>query len=68
MVDKTSWFRITAFSPSEYVRDRIKKGALVFVDGDASIDRYSDEASGKTLSSLQIIQSIRPFQSFRIRR
>ena len=59
-VDNTSWFRITAFTPNEYVRERVKKGALVFVDGDVSIDRYTDEASGKTLSATKIIQSILP--------
>lgn len=56
-VDKTSWFRITAFTPSDYVRERVKKGALVFVDGDVSIDKYNDEGTGKTLSSIRIVQS-----------
>lgn len=60
IVDKTSWFRITAFNPSDYVRDRVKKGALVFVDGDISIDKYQDETSGKTLSANRIVQSIFP--------
>jgi len=59
--EKTSWFRISAFNPSDYVRERIKKGALVFVDGDASIDKYNDEATGKTLSSLRIVQRIHLF-------
>ena len=58
MIDKTSWFRITSFNPSDYVKERVKKGALVFVDGDASIDKYQDEASGKTLSSIRIVQSL----------
>lgn len=49
---------MTAFNPSDYVRDRVKKGALIFVDGDASIDKYQDEASGKTLSSLRVVQSM----------
>jgi len=55
--EKTSWFRITAFNPSEYVRERIKKGTMVFVDGEASIDKYNDEASGKTLSALRVVQN-----------
>jgi single-stranded DNA-binding protein len=59
-VDKTSWFRVTAFNPNEYVRDRIKKGTLVFVDGDVSMEKYQDEASGKTLSAIRIVQSIFP--------
>ena len=58
IIDKTSWFRITAFTPSDYIRERVKKGALVFVDGDVSIDKYQDEASGKTLSAIRIIQSM----------
>jgi single-stranded DNA-binding protein len=57
MTDKTSWFRITSFNPSDYVRERVKKGALVFVDGDVSLDKYQDEASGKTLTSIRIVQS-----------
>jgi len=65
-IEKTSWFRISAFNPSDYVRDRVKKGALVFVDGDASIDRYNDEATGKTLSALRIVQRIHPFFPFPI--
>lgn len=55
--DKTSWFRITSFHPSDYVRERVKKGALVFVDGDVSLEKYQDEASGKTLTSIRIVQS-----------
>ena len=38
----------------------MKKGALVFVDGDISIDKYQDEASGKILSSIRIVQSSVP--------
>src|SRR5271170_4625024 len=63
MLDKTSWFRITAFSPSDYVREKVKKGALVFVDGDVSIDKYEDEATGKTLSSIRVVQSKKPLSS-----
>jgi single-stranded DNA-binding protein len=59
-VDKTSWFRVTAFNPNEYIRDRIKKGTLVFVDGDVSMEKYQDEASGKTLSAIRIVQSMFP--------
>ena len=59
-VDKTSWFRVTAFNPNEYVRDKIKKGTLVFVDGDVSMEKYQDEASGKTLSAIRIVQSMVP--------
>lgn len=65
MLDKTSWFRITTFNPSDYVRERVKKGALVFVDGDISIDKYQDEASGKTMHSNRIVQSISPSHNFR---
>lgn len=32
----------------------------MFVDGDISIDKYQDEASGKTLSANRIVQSIFP--------
>ena len=60
VVDKTSWFRITAFNPTDYVKERVKKGALVFVDGDVSIDKYQDEASGKTLSAIRIVQGSIP--------
>ena len=31
----------------------------MFVDGDVSIDKYQDEASGKTLSAIRIVQSMR---------
>ena len=62
-VDKTSWFRVTAFNPNEYVRDKIKKGTLVFVDGDVSIEKYLDETSGKNLSAIRIVQSKCPLPS-----
>lgn len=65
VVDKTSWFRITAFNPSEYTKGRVKKGALVFVDGDISIDKWLDEASGKTLHSVRIVQGRISHSSFR---
>jgi single-stranded DNA-binding protein len=39
----------------------VRKGALVFVDGDVSIDKYQDEASGKTLSAVRVVQSMVPF-------
>jgi single-stranded DNA-binding protein len=58
MTDKTSWFRITAFNPSEYVKEHVKKGTLVFVDGEVSLDRYNDEASGKTLTAVRVVQSM----------
>jgi single-stranded DNA-binding protein len=51
---------VTAFNPNEYVRDKIKKGTLVFVDGDVSMEKYQDEASGKTLSAIRIVQSMSP--------
>jgi hypothetical protein len=58
MTDKTSWFRVTAFNPSDYVKEHIKKGTLVFVDGDVSLERYNDEASGKTLTAVRVVQSM----------
>jgi single-stranded DNA-binding protein len=57
MTEKTSWFRVTTFNPSDYVKERIKKGTLVFVDGDVSLEKYQDEASGKNLTSIRIVQS-----------
>jgi len=32
----------------------------VFVDGDVSMEKYQDEASGKTLSAIRIVQSTSP--------
>ena len=58
MTDKTSWFRVTAFNPSDYVKERVKKGALIFVDGDVSLEKYQDEASGKNLTAIRIVQSV----------
>ena len=41
----------------------------MFVDGDVSMEKYQDEASGKTLSAIRIVQSMvpptcPPFSSF----
>jgi len=36
----------------------------VFVDGDVSMEKYQDEASGKTLSAIRIVQSTHPLRSF----
>ncbi|KAH7038216.1 uncharacterized protein B0I36DRAFT_216483, partial [Microdochium trichocladiopsis] len=54
----TSWFRVVSFAPEGPQRDFITslpKGATVYVEGDASMNTYTD-AEGKNRSSLRIIQ------------
>jgi single-stranded DNA-binding protein len=56
-VDKTSWFRISAFNPPDYVQERVKKGTLVLVEGDVAIDHRRNEETGKNFNLFRITQS-----------
>ncbi|KAK2600302.1 ssDNA-binding protein, mitochondrial [Conoideocrella luteorostrata] len=54
---QTSWFRITSFAegPRKDFLLSLPKGAMVHVDGDASISNYQD-ANGQPRSSLNVVQ------------
>ncbi|OTB07979.1 hypothetical protein M426DRAFT_8191 [Hypoxylon sp. CI-4A] len=55
---QTSWFRVTAFLDEGPRRDFITslpKGATVYIEGDATMNQYTD-AEGKTRSALRIAQ------------
>ncbi|KND94862.1 Single-stranded DNA-binding protein RIM1, mitochondrial [Tolypocladium ophioglossoides CBS 100239] len=54
---QTSWFRVTSFAegPRRDFLLSLPKGAMVFVEGDASINTYQD-ANGQTRSSLNVVQ------------
>ncbi|ODA80019.1 hypothetical protein RJ55_02977 [Drechmeria coniospora] len=54
---QTSWFRVTSFAegPRKDFMLSLPKGAMVFVEGDASISTYQD-ANGQTKSSLNVVQ------------
>ncbi|KAI0180194.1 nucleic acid-binding protein [Hypoxylon sp. FL1284] len=55
---QTSWFRVAAFLEEGPRRDfltSLPKGSTVFVEGDASMNTYTD-AEGKPKSSLRILQ------------
>ncbi|KAK0646341.1 single-strand binding protein family [Cercophora newfieldiana] len=54
----TSWFNITSFEGEGPRRDYLQslpKGALVYIEGDASMSSYTD-AEGKPRKSLSVIQ------------
>ncbi|KAL5596613.1 hypothetical protein BROUX41_001939 [Berkeleyomyces rouxiae] len=58
-----SFFRITYFVKSDEAGSKKKdfmlglpKGSMVYVEGDASMSSYHDEAANKSISSLSIIQ------------
>ncbi|KAK0673818.1 hypothetical protein QBC41DRAFT_310653 [Cercophora samala] len=55
---KTSWFNVTAFPSNTNTRDyylSLEKGAMVLVEGQASIDIYED-AEGKPVRTLGVVQ------------
>lgn len=55
---RTSYFRVSSFEAEGPRRDyfqTLPKGTLVYVEGDASNDKYED-AEGKTRTALSIIQ------------
>ncbi|KZZ97604.1 ssDNA binding protein [Moelleriella libera RCEF 2490] len=54
---QTSWFRVTSFAdgPRKDFLLSLPKGAMVFVDGDASMNSYQD-ANGQPRSSLSVVQ------------
>ncbi|KAK4163406.1 single-stranded DNA-binding protein rim1, mitochondrial [Cladorrhinum sp. PSN259] len=54
----TSWFNVTSFigeGPQRDFLSRLDKGTLVMVEGEASINTYTD-AEGKARQTLSIIQ------------
>ncbi|EFX00208.1 ssDNA-binding protein [Grosmannia clavigera kw1407] len=55
---QTSWFRVASFLPEGPQRDLLRslpKGTLVYVEGDATMNTYSD-ADGKSKTQLSILQ------------
>ncbi|UKZ80152.1 hypothetical protein TrVFT333_007909 [Trichoderma virens FT-333] len=54
---QTSWFRVTSFveGPRKDFLLSLQKGTLVYVEGGASINAYTD-ASGQTRHGLSIVQ------------
>ncbi|KAL2074697.1 hypothetical protein VTL71DRAFT_8476 [Oculimacula yallundae] len=56
---KTNWFRVTSFLPAGAQRDFIsslEKGTLVYVEGEATQSVVDDEATGKKITHLNIVQ------------
>ncbi|EFY98801.1 hypothetical protein MHUMG1_06061 [Metarhizium humberi] len=54
---QTSWFRVTSFAegPRKDFLLSLPKGAMVYVEGDATISTYQDP-NGQTRSGLNIVQ------------
>ncbi|CAG9972073.1 unnamed protein product [Clonostachys byssicola] len=54
---QTSWFRVATFAegPRRDFMLSLPRGAMVYVEGDASVNVYQD-ADGKNRSSLNIVQ------------
>ncbi|KIN05924.1 hypothetical protein OIDMADRAFT_17067 [Oidiodendron maius Zn] len=55
---KTNWFRVTSFTPEGPQRDFIaglEKGTLVYVEGSAEMNQYTD-SEGKPRTALSIVQ------------
>ncbi|KAG6039443.1 hypothetical protein E4U41_002623 [Claviceps citrina] len=54
---QTSWFRVTSFAdgPKKDYLLNLPKGALVYVEGEASISSYQD-GNGQARSSFNIVQ------------
>ncbi|KHN99511.1 ssDNA binding protein [Metarhizium album ARSEF 1941] len=54
---QTSWFRVTSFveGPRKDFLLSLPKGAMVYVEGDATINTYQD-SNGQTRSALNVVQ------------
>ncbi|KAJ4312355.1 ssDNA-binding protein, mitochondrial [Fusarium piperis] len=54
---KTSWFKVTSFSegPSRDYLMNLPKGTSIYVEGDASINTYTD-AQGQTRTGFSVVQ------------
>ncbi|KAL9106609.1 MAG: hypothetical protein Q9227_008392 [Pyrenula ochraceoflavens] len=56
---RVSYFRVTGFPATEVSRNLMKslsKGTMVHVEADATMGTYDDKDTGKTLSSLNLVQ------------
>lgn len=56
---ETSWFRVVVFDPKtvDFMTTYLKKGDRVYVEADAAMHSYENEA-GERRSSLQLVQSL----------
>ncbi|KAF4457562.1 hypothetical protein F53441_612 [Fusarium austroafricanum] len=54
---KTSWFRVTSFAegPQRDYLMNLPKGATVYIEGDASLNTYTD-TNGQNRTSLSVVQ------------
>ncbi|KAM0436881.1 hypothetical protein ACHAPT_002594 [Fusarium lateritium] len=54
---KTSWFKITSFAegPSRDYLMNLPKGATMYIEGDASVNTYTD-ANGQTRTGFSVVQ------------
>ncbi|KAL2693861.1 hypothetical protein Neosp_000427 [[Neocosmospora] mangrovei] len=54
---KTSWFKVTSFSegPSRDYLMNLPKGATIYVEGDATVNTYTDNA-GQTRTGFSVVQ------------
>lgn len=60
--DQTSWFNILAFDEPliQFIEKYVAKGCLVYVEADASINKYVNEDGNSRTSLTLIQQSINP--------
>lgn len=56
VVEKTEWHNIVAFAKSaEIVRDYVKKGSLLYVEGKLQTSSWDDKASGQKRYKTEIV-------------
>lgn len=62
-VNETTWHNITAFSLSDFMKEQLKKGKKVYVEGRLTKREYTDKEGVKRYSTDVLVDKIIPLES-----
>lgn len=62
-VNETTWHRITAFNLSDFMKENLKKGKKIYVEGRLTTREYTDKEGIKRYSTDIISEKIIPLDS-----
>lgn len=62
-VNETTWHNITAFSLSDFMKEQLKKGKKVYVEGRLTKREYTDKEGIKRYSTDVLVDKIIPLES-----
>ncbi len=62
-VNETTWHNITVFNLSDYMKEQLKKGRKIYVEGRLTKREYTDKEGNKRYSTDVISERIIPLES-----